>query len=1021
MKKFLLIIMGLLLSFSSYSQCEVYIEPGSVEVVDNGSGVRFTFDVTNDSQSDWYGDVLKMYWSLNSGAPIWNIDYSTGTSVAPILPGETRTITTPWFDIPNLPQWFPEDPGPGGANDEYWVEALEWPYFSANPNGFDGTWSQVNLRLGSCGLADGSWVHNSDGSPYYGPFNSDCPDVNSDALCDCDIDFIGFDPISYDVSIEIVSHFNCGSSINTGLSSQTDYVNMIQLAIHVPGWDYNWGCTAAEYHQGWTWDNPIGFAEFYSGDTINYNLFSDNSQYDDCFQELLEDETLEECLEIVIWQINYSKTLEISDGGWAATCGVCADQTQFYPDINIDMNSINVCDSPAPLYPGCTDPDALNYNPDADFDDGTCEDAPIYGCTDPTACNYNSNATVSDNSCVNCDSPYEVGLEICNAYHNDDSYWDWYISIFGCDFTSPDAVPNFGFNQTACNSGNPVNIWNVSILNLPPALGNATDTLWSYCIEIPEIGYDECFNGNLIGALWIPPGEGQTVGTVSIPESISEFTVNIYFAEDENPDFVYNNTTVYQNIVYGNPCSVLGCTDPNANNYNQFANEDDGSCEYSSDLSLDSLTIIEGCDGSNPYWIPTIHLSNLTNPAINEYCVKIQVLGQTNDTICFNGMGYTINSFGEISIEWPIPIYSYGAVSVHVLHINGESSNSWNDFGEDSNISNNMSVFIVGNPGIECEILGCTDADAINYNPEATEDDGTCEYDILELSYIDINPIFECDSIEGGYYIPEIIYENTGTLEITSFCGTYNIYGSLYDEEICWEGSLLPGEVLYLQFPPVYADGLGGVYIQVNNINNLGGGWTEIEVNINYAGNADDLCNYGCTDPEANNYDPEANVDNGSCLYDVYGCTDPSALNYNPEANIEDGSCEYVVYLAGCTDPMAINYNYQAVIDDGSCVYDTCVDGNYFAPNTFTPNNDGLNDGWTVVTDPECWLEWEVFIYNRWGQLVWYSTTPGEVWIGNMNGGNYYVSDGVYVYIIRGVGYSPANTFNTSGHINVFR
>jgi hypothetical protein len=34
-------------------------------------------------------------------------------------------------------------------------------------------------------------------------------------------------------------------------------------------------------------------------------------------------------------------------------------------------------------------------------------------------------------------------------------------------------------------------------------------------------------------------------------------------------------------------------------------------------------------------------------------------------------------------------------------------------------------------------------------------------------------------------------------------------------------------------------------------------------------------------------------IDDGSCEYPVYGCTDPNALNYNPEAGIDDGSCEY--------------------------------------------------------------------------------------------------------------------------------
>ena len=49
----------------------------------------------------------------------------------------------------------------------------------------------------------------------------------------------------------------------------------------------------------------------------------------------------------------------------------------------------------------------------------------------------------------------------------------------------------------------------------------------------------------------------------------------------------------------------------------------------------------------------------------------------------------------------------------------------------------------------------------------------------------------------------------------------------------------------------------------------------------------------GCTDSTANNYDPLANSDDGSCTYDIYGCTDPSATNYDPVATVDDGSCQY--------------------------------------------------------------------------------------------------------------------------------
>ena len=50
----------------------------------------------------------------------------------------------------------------------------------------------------------------------------------------------------------------------------------------------------------------------------------------------------------------------------------------------------------------------------------------------------------------------------------------------------------------------------------------------------------------------------------------------------------------------------------------------------------------------------------------------------------------------------------------------------------------------------------------------------------------------------------------------------------------------------------------------------------------------------------------------------VSGCLDMSANNYDPNATCDDGSC---TYNSGCTDTNALNYDYYAVIDDGSCIY----------------------------------------------------------------------------------------------------
>ncbi len=45
----------------------------------------------------------------------------------------------------------------------------------------------------------------------------------------------------------------------------------------------------------------------------------------------------------------------------------------------------------------------------------------------------------------------------------------------------------------------------------------------------------------------------------------------------------------------------------------------------------------------------------------------------------------------------------------------------------------------------------------------------------------------------------------------------------------------------------------------------------------------------GCTNAAADNFDPSATTDNGSC--NISGCTDPAAENYDPNANVSTADC----------------------------------------------------------------------------------------------------------------------------------
>lgn len=84
-----------------------------------------------------------------------------------------------------------------------------------------------------------------------------------------------------------------------------------------------------------------------------------------------------------------------------------------------------------------------------------------------------------------------------------------------------------------------------------------------------------------------------------------------------------------------------------------------------------------------------------------------------------------------------------------------------------------------------------------------------------------------------------------------------------------------------------------------------------------------------------------------------------------------------------------------------------------YIPNTFTPNGDGVNDVFKVLSFRPC-AEYALYIYNRWGQQI-YSTDNAlnTNWDGTFDGSN--CQSDIYVYLLVG------NGEEKKGFVNLLR
>lgn len=90
-----------------------------------------------------------------------------------------------------------------------------------------------------------------------------------------------------------------------------------------------------------------------------------------------------------------------------------------------------------------------------------------------------------------------------------------------------------------------------------------------------------------------------------------------------------------------------------------------------------------------------------------------------------------------------------------------------------------------------------------------------------------------------------------------------------------------------------------------------------------------------------------------------------------------------------------------------------------YAPNTFTPDDDEFNQDWGIYISGISIANFSLFIYNRWGEIIWESHDAEAKWDGTYGGS--IVQDGTYTWTIECSDANNDGKFTFSGHVNVIR
>ena len=414
------------------------------------------------------------------------------------------------------------------------------------------------------------------------------------------------------------------------------------------------------------------------------------------------------------------------------------------------------------------------------------------------------------------------------------------------------------------------------------------------------------------------------------------------------------------------PCGAIpGCSNPNAVNWSPWVNFDDGSCiTQNVDCSLGEspIEIVVTPDNFGPEtsWVLYSDQGGITSAPIGTYSGAAPGI-PISTVICLPiGADYDVviaDSYGDglcASCATNNPNLESG--NVQIFNCNGDTLYNLQDEFPDGNFGYETlsTAFTPTVCGDITDIVGCTDPNFIEYNPDAIVDN--------PLESLCITPIvLGCLDETQFNYNPEANTEDViqfcdYTLTITDGVGD-GWFGSWVGIHQQWYFSpqyqMGPNDGTEISFNVSGLDASKKTYVyffvtpqSINTIQQCGftltnpegdiildvpffsavpftgeSGWYTYEIDL-YCGNTCEEFAYGCLDETAFNFNSSSNTEDGSCYYQP-GCTQAGYLEFYTqgfEADFDNGSCQTLVVF-GCIDNIACNYDSEANLDNEGCLY----------------------------------------------------------------------------------------------------